>query len=157
MLLPLRQRDVLLAPPPVASPGSLWLSSALPRGRSLAPHSNFAAAFAQWKNLSRIQRRIWVECIVNSPHEVEIPVAEEQRHQFVFLHADAMFSRQRSAHFHAVTNNFLRSGDGLFKLFRVARIVEHDGVQVPVSRVKNVADAEPVLLADLLNTLQRLR
>src|SRR5271165_2958570 len=115
--------------------------------------SNLPASFAQRKNLPRIQRRIWIECIVHPPHQRKIRIAEQQSHQLIFLHPDTVLSRQRSAHLDARANDLSSSGNGILKLLRVSRVIQHDRMQVSIAGMKNIADIESVSLPNFLNAL----
>ena len=67
-----------------------------------------------------------------------------------------MLAGKGPAELDAISNDFMRGGDGIFKLLCVARIVEDDGVQIAVAGMKNIADGEAVFLPDELNLLQSL-
>ncbi len=85
---------------------------------------------------------------MNAAHQIKIGVAEKQRHEFIFFHAHAVFAGQRATQLDAIAEDFMGGGDGVFKLPRIARIVENDGMQVAVAGMEDIADGEAVLLAD---------
>ena len=85
---------------------------------------------------------------MHAAHQVKIGVAEKQRHEFIFFHAHAVFAGQRATQLDTIAEDFMGSGDGVFKLPRIARIVEDDGMQVAVAGMKDIADGETVFLAD---------
>src|ERR1700682_1361237 len=120
-------------------------------------NADFATAFAERENFAGIQCGLRIESIMHAAHKIEIGVREEQRHEFVFLHADTVFTSERAANFHAVANNFGGDLDGAFELSGIARVVEHDGMKVAITGVKNVADLKARALADFLDAAQGLR
>src|SRR5271157_1357456 len=93
---------------------------------------------------------------MHAAHQVKIFVAEEQRHEFIFFHAHAVFAGERTTQLDTIAEDFMGSGDGVSKLQRIAWIVKDDGMEVAVTGVENVADGEVVFLADLGNLLQGL-
>ncbi len=115
---------------------------------------NFAAAFFRWENFLGIQQALRVEGVAHAAHHVEIGFAEEQRHQAIFFHADAVFAGDRAAHFDAELNDFVGGGDDAAELRFVARVEKNQRVQVAVARVKNIADLEAVLHADFIDAAQ---
>ena len=119
--------------------------------------AGFAAAFAERERFSRVQGAGWIRRVVDAAHEREIGVGEEERHQLVFFHADAVFAGQAAADLHAIADDFGGDFHGALQLRGVARIEENDGVQVAVAGVKDVADEAAILLAKLLNVAERLR
>src|SRR5215468_325279 len=123
-------RRTQFAPSPPLLPAARSGSSCSSSGSCAFPFSgpNLAAAFAEREDFSGIQRGIWVERVMHSPHQVKICVAEEQRHQFILFHPDAMLPREHSTQFHAVPDDLLRRRDRLLKLFGVPRVVKHNRV-----------------------------
>src|SRR5260221_9871338 len=91
------------------------------------------------------------------PHQIETRVAEQQRHQFVLFHANAVLTRQRTAERNAHPDDFLGGGNGAPELFRVAWIVKNDWMEIAVARVKDIADLEAVLLSDRVNLFEGFR
>jgi hypothetical protein len=119
--------------------------------------ARLAAAFAEWKDFSGIQRALRIERVVNAAHEIEVRVGEEKRHEFAFLHADAVFAGEAAADFDAVANDFRRGFHGALKLLVVAEIVENDGMEIAVAGMEDVADVEAELGTDFVNATQGLR
>jgi len=112
---------------------------------------DFAAAFAQGKDFAGIEGGVGIEGVVDTAHEIEVGVGEEERHKFGFFHADAVLAGERAANFDAIADDFGGGFEGALKLRGVA------GVQVAVPGVKDVADLKAVLKADLPDAAQSLR
>jgi len=123
----------------------------------LRADADFAAAFAEGEDFAGIEGGIGIEGVVHAAHEIEVGVGEEERHKFGFFHADAVLAGKRAADFDAIADDFGGGFEGALELRRVAGIVEHDGVQVAVPGVKDVADLKAVLIADLPDAAQSLR
>ena len=66
---------------------------------------DFAAAFLR-KNLSRVEQAGWIKNVAKPAHEIEFRLREEQRHQPVLFHPDAMFSGDRAAQLDTHANDF---------------------------------------------------
>ena len=120
------------------------------------PDADFAAAFAEGEDFAGVERRIGVERVVDAAHEGEVGVREEEGHELGFFHADAVFTGQRAANFNAMADDFGGCLKGAFELFFVAGIEEHNGMQVAVAGVENIADLKAVLIADLADAAQSL-
>ncbi len=119
--------------------------------------ADFAAAFAQGEDFAGVEGGIGIEGVVDAAHEIEIDIGEEERHELGFFHADAVLAGERAADFDAIADDFGGGLEGAFELLFVARIEEHDGMEVAVAGVKNVADLKAVLIADLLDAAESLR
>ena len=119
--------------------------------------ARLAAAFAERKDLSGIQRTLRIECVVDAAHEIEVGIVEQERHKLAFFHPDTVFAGEAAADLDAVTNDFGRSFQSALELLVVAEIVENDGVEIAVASVENVADVESELSADFLDAAERLR
>src|SRR5713226_8451646 len=105
----------------------------------------------------RIEGGIGIEGVVDAAHEIEIGIGEEERHKLGFFHADAVLAGERAADFDAIADDFGGGPEGAFELLFVARIEEHDGVEVAVAGVEDVADLKAELIADLADAAQSLR
>src|SRR5215469_3555145 len=68
-----------------------------------------------------------------------------------------MLARERAANFDTIANDFSRCLHGALKLTLVAGIIENNGVEVAVSRMKNIADVEAVAGADFADAAKGLR
>ncbi len=91
-----------------------------------------------------------IEGIVDAAHQGEVGVGEEQGHEFALFHANAVLAGEAAADFDAIANDFGGGFQGALELLGVARIVEHDGVEIAITGVKDVADPKAELLTDLL-------
>src|SRR5260221_10874049 len=91
------------------------------------------------------------------PHQIEIRVAKKQWHQFVLFHPHAVLPGQRAAKRNAHTDDFFRGSNRALELFRVARIVKNDWMEIAVAGMKNIADLEAVLLSDRVNLFEDFR
>jgi hypothetical protein len=123
----------------------------------LRADASFAATFVYGKDLARVQQAGGIQGVVHTAHEGEVRVGEEQGHEFALFHANAVLSGETAANLNAVANDCGGSLEGALVLLRVARIVEHDGVEIAITGVKDVADSKAELLTDLLNAAQSLR
>src|SRR5713226_7259205 len=125
--------------------------------RGLRTDASFAAAVAEGEDLSGIEERGGIECVVDAAHEREVRVGKDERHELAFFHADAMLTGERAAQINAMANDFGGRFDGAAELGGIAGIEENDGMQVAVAGVKNVADGEAVFLADFIDVAKGLR
>src|ERR1700674_2731431 len=120
-------------------------------------NANIPAAFAQGKYFAGIEGAIGIEGVVDAAHELEVGIGEEERHELGFFHADAVFAGECAADFDAIAHAFGGGFQGALELCSAAGIVEHDGVQIAVAGVENVADLKAVLIADLADAAEGLR
>ena len=119
--------------------------------------ADFAAAFAEWEDFAGIEGGVGIEGVVDAAHEIEVGIGKEERHEFGFFHADAVFAGKSAANFDAIADDFGGGFQGALELHGVAGIVEDDGMQVTVPGVEDVADLKAVLIADLSDAAQSLR
>ena len=98
-----------------------------------------------------------VECIAQAQHHVEVFVGKQQRHQVALLQSHAMFAGDRSAHRHAVFQYVAARRLHQFQLLGIARIKQDQRMQVAVARMKDVTDAQSILLRDSLDKLKHRR
>src|SRR6266478_1239164 len=116
-----------------------------------------ALPISQGEDFAGVEGGIGIEGVVDAAHEIEVGVGLEERHELGFFHADAVLAGERAADFDAIADDFGGGLEGAFELLFVARIEEHDGMEVAVAGVKNVADLKAVLIADLLDAAESLR
>src|SRR6202043_4165105 len=126
-------------------------------GGGLRADADFAAAFAEWEDFAGIEGGVGIEGVVDAGHEIEVGIGKEERHEFGFFHADAVFAGKRAANFDAIADDFGGYFQGALELRGVAGIVEDDGMQVAVGSVEDVADLKAVLLIHLPDAWQSLR
>ena len=94
---------------------------------------------------------------MNTAHESEIRIGEEQRHQLAFFHADAVFAGEAATDLHAIADDFRGNFHSALELGFIARVKENDGVKVAVACMEDVADEAAVFLAQLLDMAKGLR
>src|SRR3984885_6030239 len=119
------------------------------------PDAYLAATFACWENFTGIEKSFGIERIADAAHQIELNFAEEQRHQMVFLHPDAMLAGDGSAHLNAKSNDFAGRCDDAFEFIFIPSVEQYNRMQVAVAGVKNVADFESVLSANFGDAAQR--
>ena len=78
-------------------------------------------------------------------------------HEVDFLDTDAVFARDATAEFDAFFEDVVAGLDGFGHLLRIAFIVEDEGMDVPITGMKNVRDAQAVFFAGLPDELHDLR
>src|SRR5262245_26888039 len=80
----------------------------------LRADTNFAAAFAEGKDLTWVEPTIGIEGVVHTAHEIEVGVGEEERHEFGLLHSDTVLAGKRTTHFNTVADDFGGNLQGAF-------------------------------------------
>src|SRR5258708_999788 len=96
-----------------------------------------------------------VEQLFESPDRLEALVRIEMADQLHLLHSDAVLARYGTARGNAVLENVFAGLLGALQLAGLAGIEENDGMQVPISRVEDIADGETVALGNLVDVAQR--
>src|SRR5882757_1553440 len=94
---------------------------------------------------------------MDTAHQVKVRVREKQGHEFLLFHANPVFAGEAAAHFDAGSDDFGGCFERAFELAGVPRIIENDGVKIPIAGMEDVADAKAKLLTDLLNAAKGLR
>jgi hypothetical protein len=120
-------------------------------------NADFSAAFAEREDFCGVQAGVGIEGVMNAAHQSKIRIAEDERHEFGFLHANAMLAGQGATDFHAVADNFVGSGQRAFEFSWSARIVEDQRMQIAVSGMENISNLQIALFADLVDAAKRLR
>ena len=90
-------------------------------------------------------------------HQREIVRRKNQRHEFVFFHADAVFAGERAAHGDAVPHDFAARRDHARELRAIALVEQDQRMKVAVAGMKNIADLQIVFAADFLDAPQSFR
>ena len=121
------------------------LLAALRRGLLL--RSKIGAAFRAGEHLVRIAAALGIEHAPQQPHRVQILRSELLRHEIDFLHADAVLARDAAAQLDALFQDLVAGGERAADLIRIAFIVKNQRMNVAVAGVKDVRNAQPVLLA----------
>ncbi len=114
-------------------------------------------AFAHGENLAGIQSSGGIERGADALHQRQIVRSEHQRHELVFLHADAMLAGERAAYLDAMAHDFSARRNDAGELLAIALVKQDKRMQVAVAGMKNVADLQIVFAADLLDAAQRFR
>ena len=118
---------------------------------------DFAATFVEREDFAGVEIACGIEGVVDAAHQSEVGIGEEQRHEFGFFHAHAVFSRERASDFDTITNDFGGGLHGAFELSAVARVEENNRMEIAVASVKDVADLKAELRADVLDAREGLR
>ena len=83
---------------------------------------------------------------------LQVLFIEHGGHEVPFLHADAVFARQRAADLHAQAQNVRAEFLGLAQFFGVVGVKQDQGMQVAVASVKHIGDPQAVLPGQLADS-----
>lgn len=97
-----------------------------------------------------------VKSIAHARHQCDLHIAEKEGHQAVLLHPHTVFAGDNTAHGHTVLDDSIGGGDGALAVAGLARVEEDDGMQVPVPRMKDIANFKTVLAPDFRDAPQSL-
>src|SRR6516162_1818443 len=94
----------------IDSTARLTSTSRAPSRRGLGTHLNpqLPAHLSRRQNLAGIQHPLGIERRFEPLHHFEIVARENQRHHVPFFNSHPVFTRNRSAHFRAFHQDFLR-------------------------------------------------
>jgi hypothetical protein len=93
---------------------------------------------------------------VHARHDFQIVVGEQQRHEFVLFHADAMLAGDGASSIDAILKNHAAGLVRALHLVRIAHIKQDARMQVAVPGVEDVADLQLALLGHALDVAQHL-
>src|ERR1035438_3185623 len=94
------------------------------------------------ENLARIRKLFGIEGAAHQLHRLQVRLRKHFRHHHLFLFANAMFACARSAAGDAQPQNIDRKLHGALLLTRNACVINHQRVQVPITRMKDIGHAQ---------------
>ena len=95
-----------------------------------------------------------IECTANALHGGEVWLREHVAHGVLLLFSHAVLASDRPAIIDAEMQNAIGEIEGFFFLAGNRAIVKHERVQVAVSSMKNVRDAEAIGVGHRLDLLE---
>src|SRR5262245_20845799 len=116
-----------------------------------------STTFGAWKHLMRIAAAFGVEHLTQRTHGIQIVFRELLLHEINFLHADPVLAGDAAAEFDALLQNVMSRLQRAPNLTRVAFVVKDQRMNVAVTSVKYVRDAQAVLCARGTDELHHLR
>ena len=90
---------------------------------------------------------VWVENEAEALHRIEIVRVELLRHEIDFLDADAVLAGDASSECDAFVKDVVPGCDGSSDLIRIPLIIENEGMDVPISCMKDVGNTKIVSAA----------
>src|SRR5262245_19780118 len=118
------------------------------------------AAFRTGKHLVRIATVLWIKNAPQRAHRLQVVCSKLFRQQIHFLDADSVLTSHAAAEFNALLQDISARLHSLAHLLRVAFIIKDQGVDITVTRMENVWDAQSILFratADEAHNLWQLR
>src|SRR5918994_1814363 len=106
-------------------------------------------------HLARVAEPDRVERAAQPLEHLQVALREHPRHRACLVHADAVLAGERAAGVEARVENRLCELPRLVRLARLG-VVEDERVEVAVARVEDVADAQSVLVREILDAAQHL-
>src|SRR5262249_51491361 len=76
----------------------------------------------------------------------QLALAEHRAHEVALLDADAVLARKDAAHRDAELQDVAAESLGALELARLVGVVEDERVEIAVAGMKDIGDAEPILL-----------
>src|SRR5712691_856228 len=119
--------------------------------------AGFTARLARREHLPGITEPVRIEGVLEALHQREVGRREDERHEVHFLEPDAVLARDGAADLGAHLHDLGAGGDDARLFARLARIVEDVRMQVAVTGVEDVADAQAVRADDLVDAPEHVR
>ena len=91
---------------------------------------------------------MWIEDSTDAIHDVQIVIRKDVANVFSLFQADAMFTRHRAAGIRTQLQDLITDSKHGLVLAGLEGVEEHQGMQVAVAGMKDVADLETGPLGD---------
>src|SRR5579859_5134635 len=104
----------------------------------------------------------WIEQLIGVPgfayllHDTQVSFTEDERHFFLLLDTDAVFTGDAAAHFGADLEYFVAGLAHALHFAGDLRVEEDQRVQIAIAGMENVAHAQAVAVADFANAPQHI-
>src|SRR5919202_3372213 len=138
---------------PSISTGVVTLTlGALPADGAAAASEQLEAAPCGREHLARIGQAARVEGVFDLQHLAHVFLTEDERHQVLFLHPDAVLTSEGAASGRADVHHLSARVDHPLLGASLVGVPHDEWVKVAVAGVKHVGDAEPGLARDCRGT-----
>src|SRR5712691_3321007 len=125
--------------------------------RPVGDRADFDARLLRREDLAGVAEPARIERFLQTPHQLQVRLAEDERHEVRLLEPDPVLAGDRAADLGADLHDLGSRGDHARLLAGSARIVEDVRVQIPVARMEDVADAEAVRPDDRVDAIEHVR
>ena len=104
------------------------------------------------KHLLRVARSLRIECALHFKHGLQIRFGKLPIHEIALVESDAVFATQAAAHRHTGFGDFGAGGQHALRLLEILLIVEQDGMEISVARMKDIGDRDSVFARNRIDT-----